>query len=217
MNNFNIAWTADPSAAVREWRAGLEPDRRAGEHRVRPAVDGELQRLPDATSGATRSSRSSGPTHAAGPNYAKSIQEWVLNPDGTRRVSAAGEPPNPRESWCRTRARGTRRSRGWRAGRTGFTSRRCTRTRRQPVGVGRADPARGLHGDDGADDWYKFDEASGTAATDSGEHAERGDADQRARARGRHGRRGGAAVRRRERLRRDGERSVAASSAARRR
>jgi glucose/arabinose dehydrogenase len=39
----------------------------------------------------------SGPTQAQGPNFAKSIQEWVLNDDGTRRVSADGEPPNPRE------------------------------------------------------------------------------------------------------------------------
>lgn len=41
----------------------------------------------------------SGPTHAKGPatsRNADSIQEWVINPDGTRRVSAPGEPPNPR-------------------------------------------------------------------------------------------------------------------------
>jgi hypothetical protein len=39
----------------------------------------------------------SGPTHARGPNFAKSIQEWVFNDNGTRRVSAAGQPANPRE------------------------------------------------------------------------------------------------------------------------
>jgi hypothetical protein len=40
----------------------------------------------------------SGPTHASGPGGAggKAIQEWVLNDDGTRRVSGAGEDPNPR-------------------------------------------------------------------------------------------------------------------------
>ncbi len=39
----------------------------------------------------------SGPTHASGPNNAKSIQEWILNDDGTRKVMAAGQGPNPRE------------------------------------------------------------------------------------------------------------------------
>lgn len=38
----------------------------------------------------------SGPTHASGPNFSKSIQEWVLNNDGTRMVPAAGQQ-NPRE------------------------------------------------------------------------------------------------------------------------
>ncbi|MGH7176842.1 MAG: LamG-like jellyroll fold domain-containing protein [Tepidisphaeraceae bacterium] len=39
----------------------------------------------------------SGPTHASGPNFAKSIQEWIINDNGTRRVSSGSEPANPRE------------------------------------------------------------------------------------------------------------------------
>jgi len=39
----------------------------------------------------------SGPTAATGPNFAKSIQEWILNDDGTRYVPQNGEPANPRE------------------------------------------------------------------------------------------------------------------------
>jgi hypothetical protein len=40
----------------------------------------------------------SGSTHASGTSSkAKLIEEWVLNPDGTRHVPAAGEPANPRD------------------------------------------------------------------------------------------------------------------------
>ena len=40
----------------------------------------------------------SGSTHASGTSSkAKLIEEWVLNPDGTRHVPVAGEPANPRD------------------------------------------------------------------------------------------------------------------------
>ena len=40
----------------------------------------------------------SGATHASGTSSkAKLIEEWVLDPDGTRHVPAAGEPANPRD------------------------------------------------------------------------------------------------------------------------
>ena len=39
----------------------------------------------------------SGSTHGLGPSSrGDSIREWVINPDGTRGVSAPNEPPNPR-------------------------------------------------------------------------------------------------------------------------
>ena len=40
----------------------------------------------------------SGPTHSTGPSSrGKLIEEWVLDPDGTRHVPAPGEPANPRD------------------------------------------------------------------------------------------------------------------------
>ena len=167
MNNYNIAWTADPSGLFEngapDWNPIVAPvniafvQQSTGNYSNFPASKWDHAFV-----------AASGPTHAAGPNYAKSIQEWVLNPDGTRHVSAVGEAPNPRELVSYEGA-GYETIAGLASGPDGLyftTLYPDTNANASAVGV------RILRvvytGTTGPTNWYKFDEASGTTATDAG-------------------------------------------------
>ena len=95
MRNFNIAYSPTGSFenGARDWDPSPAPVNIAF---VQPLVYGGSG-FPAEKQGHAFVTQS-GSTHSSGPSSrAKLIEEWVLNPDGTRRVSTAGEPANPRD------------------------------------------------------------------------------------------------------------------------
>lgn len=173
MNNYNLAWTADPSGLFEngapDWNPIVAPVNIAF---VQQST-GNYSHFPTDKWGHAFVA-ASGPTHAIGPNYAKSIQEWVLNPDGTRRVSAVGEAPNPRELASYEGA-GYETIAGLASGPDGLyftTLYPDTNVNASAAGVrilrvvytGTTTPTN----------WYKFDESSGTAVNDGGSKANAG-------------------------------------------
>jgi len=97
MKNFNIAYSPLPTGAFengeRDWDPSPAP---VNITFVQPSVFGGSG-FPDDKLGHAFITQS-GATHASGTSSkAKLIEEWVLDPDGTRHVPATGEPANPRD------------------------------------------------------------------------------------------------------------------------
>ena len=97
MRNFNIAYSPLPTGAFengeRDWDPSPAP---VNITFVQPSVFGGSG-FPDDKLGHAFITQS-GATHASGTSSkAKLIEEWVLDPDGTRHVPATGEPANPRD------------------------------------------------------------------------------------------------------------------------
>jgi glucose/arabinose dehydrogenase len=167
MNNFNIAYSADASGTFEngapDWNPAIAPvnvafvQQSTGNYSHFPVEKWDHAFV-----------AVSGPTHAAGPNAGKAIQEWVLNPDGTRRVSAAGEAPNPRELVSYEGA-GYESIAGLASGPDGlyFTT-LYPDTNANPSAVGVRVLRVVYTGTTGPVNWYKLDEPSGTAAADGG-------------------------------------------------
>jgi glucose/arabinose dehydrogenase len=95
MRNFNIAYSSSGNFenGAPDWDPAPAPIDMAF---VQASDDADFSNFPADKHGHAFINVS-GSTHAQGPNAFKAIQEWVINPDGTRRVSGAGEPANPRE------------------------------------------------------------------------------------------------------------------------
>jgi glucose/arabinose dehydrogenase len=173
MNNYNLAWTADPSGLFEngapDWNPIVAPVNIAF---VQQST-GNYSAFPTDKWGHAFVA-ASGPTHATGPNYAKSIQEWVLNPDGTRRVSAAGEAPNPRELVSYEGA-GFETIAGLASGPDGlyFTT-LYPDTSANPSAAGVRILRVVYTGTTTPTNWYAFDEAGGNAANDGGSNANAG-------------------------------------------
>lgn len=94
MNNYNIAWspTGTFENGALDWDPAPAPVNMTF---VQPSTYGGSN-FPASKQGRAYVSLS-GATHGTGPSsLGDSIQEWIINPDGTRRVSAPNEPPNPR-------------------------------------------------------------------------------------------------------------------------
>ena len=94
MANFNIAYSPTGSFenGAPDWEPSPAP---VNITFVQPSTYGGSN-FPAAKQGHAFVSLS-GSTHGLGPSSrGDSIQEWIINPDGTRRVSAPNEPPNPR-------------------------------------------------------------------------------------------------------------------------
>ena len=95
MQNFNIAYSPTGSFenGARDWAPSPGPVNIAF---VQPSVYAGSG-FPAAKQGHAFVAQSGG-TFTAGPtSRGKLIEEWVLNPDGTRYVPRAGEPNNPRD------------------------------------------------------------------------------------------------------------------------
>lgn len=95
MRNFNIAWSPTGSFenGARDWEPSPAPVNIAF---VEASTFGGSG-FPAGKFGHAFVTQS-GATHSTGPSSkSKLIEEWVLNPDGTRKVSAPGEPANPRD------------------------------------------------------------------------------------------------------------------------
>src|SRR4051812_4310819 len=84
VNNFNIAYTADASGAFENGAADWNPAPAPVNLAFVQQSTGNYSGFPTGKWGDAYVALS-GPTHAAGPNFSKAIQEWVLNPDGTRK------------------------------------------------------------------------------------------------------------------------------------
>ncbi|HZN65557.1 MAG TPA: PKD domain-containing protein, partial [Tepidisphaeraceae bacterium] len=94
MNNFNIAFSPTGSFenGADDWNPAPAP---VNITFVQPSVYGGSG-FPTEKQGHAFVTQS-GSTFSSGPDSnAKLIEEWVLNPDGTRRVSSPTEPANPR-------------------------------------------------------------------------------------------------------------------------
>jgi glucose/arabinose dehydrogenase len=96
MSNYNIAWseTGTFEAGQPDWEPSPAP---VNISFVQPST-WSGSNFPASKQGHAFVTLS-GSTHLKGPQLgraAKSIQEWVIDPDGTRHVPAAGEPANPR-------------------------------------------------------------------------------------------------------------------------
>lgn len=163
MNNYNIAYSPTGSfeGGIDDWNPAPAPVNIAF---VQQSTGGYSQFPIDKWDHAFVTL--SGPTHAIGPNFGKSIQEWVLNPDGTRQIPASGTNPRELVSY---EGSGYSTAAGLAAGPDGlyFTT-LYEETNANPLVVG-AKILRVIYtGNTDPMNHYRFEEATGAVATDSG-------------------------------------------------